>query len=135
MCAADIVFEYIYIYIYIFKHDVSCTQFMLLIKKKEKIYMCVCVCVCVSSSWRDISFLPILSLIRSSLRMHCLKSGLNEFKKALYFSQVLFRFMRRLKRIRYKISRNEVSVQFNQASLKILQLYIYIYIYTCVNSC
>ena len=48
------------------------------------IYVCVCVCVCV---WHEIDTLclPILSLIRSSLRMSRLTFEWIEFRKAPYF--------------------------------------------------
>ena len=64
---------YIYIYIYIYKQDLILNdlQGMIFHKTQSHIY---------------ISCLPILSLIRSSIRMSCLTLGWNEFKKAPHFS-------------------------------------------------
>ena len=63
------VFIYIYIYIYIYK--------------------CVCVCVCVWFNKTDILCPSILSLIRSSLRMSHLISGMNSGKHRIFLKNFL----------------------------------------------
>ena len=72
------------LYIYIYTYECLC--------------VCVGVCVCVYGwlSKKITSFLPILSLIYSNLRMTCLTSGSSEFRKTPYFSKYFVSTMRNL---------------------------------------